>query len=153
MSAWRSARTAAAVPAISATGRLIAPGMWLAANDSRDSTSTRTIRPPASARMSSSRVIVDAALSGSEAELIGASSHGACLALIRGTMRARTLLVAAAALGLLAAWPAPASAQYFGRNKVQYKKLDFQILKTEYFDIYYYPDERDGIGIGARIAE
>src|SRR5436305_10434886 len=151
MSAWRSARTAAAVPAISATGRLVASGMWLAANDSRDSTSTRTIRPPASARMSSSRVIVDAALSGSEAELIGASSHGACLALIRGTMRARTLLVAAAALGLLVA--SPASAQYFGRNKVQYKKLDFQILKTEHFDIYYYPDERDGIDIAARMAE
>jgi len=33
--------------------------------------------------------------------------------------------------------PVPASAQYFGRNKVQYKTLDFQILKTEHFDIYF----------------
>ena len=49
--------------------------------------------------------------------------------------------------------PAPASAQYFGRNKVQYKKLDFQILKTEHFDIYYYPEEREGIDIAARMAE
>ncbi|HZT75690.1 MAG TPA: hypothetical protein VFA27_03470 [Vicinamibacterales bacterium] len=48
---------------------------------------------------------------------------------------------------------APASAQYFGRNKVQYKKLDFQILKTEHFDIYYYPEEREGIDIAARMAE
>ena len=32
-----------------------------------------------------------------------------------------------------------ASAQYFGRNKVQYKNLDFQVLKTEHFDIYFYP--------------
>jgi len=42
---------------------------------------------------------------------------------------------------LVAVWAivasAPASAQYFGRNKVQYKKLDWQILKTEHFDIYY----------------
>src|SRR5262249_45388088 len=45
------------------------------------------------------------------------------------------------------------SAQYFGRNKVQYKKLDFQILKTDHFDIYYYPDEREGIDIAARMAE
>src|SRR5262245_3761588 len=47
----------------------------------------------------------------------------------------------------------PASAQYFGQNKVQYKKLDFQVLKTEHFDIYYYSEERDGIDIAARLAE
>jgi hypothetical protein len=47
----------------------------------------------------------------------------------------------------------PLSAQYFGRNKVQYKKLDFQVLKTEHFDIYYYPEERSGIDISARLAE
>src|SRR5262245_28072084 len=55
------------------------------------------------------------------------------------------------ALSILA--PAPASAQYFGRNKVQYKKLNFQILKTEHFDIYFYPEEREGIDIAARMAE
>ena len=48
---------------------------------------------------------------------------------------------------------APASAQYFGRNKVQYKLLDFQVLKTEHFDIYFYPSERDGIDIAAKLAE
>jgi Tol biopolymer transport system component len=48
---------------------------------------------------------------------------------------------------------APAAAQYFGRNKVQYKKLDFQVLKTEHFDIYFYPEEREGIDIAARMAE
>jgi WD40 repeat protein len=58
-----------------------------------------------------------------------------------------------AVAGLLAAVPATASAQYFGRNKVQYKKLDFQILKTEHFDIYYYPEEREGIDVAARMAE
>lgn len=47
----------------------------------------------------------------------------------------------------------PAAAQYFGRNKVQYKKLDFQVLKTEHFDIYFYPSEREGIDIAARMAE
>ena len=47
----------------------------------------------------------------------------------------------------------PASAQYFGRNKVQFKKLDFQVLKTEHFDIYYYPAEREGIDFAARMAE
>ena len=45
----------------------------------------------------------------------------------------------------------PASAQYFGRNKVQYKKLDFQVMKTEHFDIYFYPEEREGIDIAARM--
>jgi Tol biopolymer transport system component len=47
----------------------------------------------------------------------------------------------------------PASAQYFGQNKVQYKNLDFKVLKTEHFDIYFYPNERDGIDIAARLSE
>ena len=37
---------------------------------------------------------------------------------------------------------APLQAQYFGRNKVQYQNFDFQVLKTEHFDIYYYPAEQ-----------
>src|SRR5919199_1041784 len=67
------------------------------------------------------------------------------------TGHARAALVAAALLTLVTS--APVSAQYFGRNKVQYKKLDFQILKTEHFDIYFYPEEREGIDIAARMAE
>src|SRR5262245_8397119 len=47
----------------------------------------------------------------------------------------------------------PASAQYFGRNKVQYRDFDFQVLKTEHFDIYFYPSERSGVEIAARMAE
>ena len=54
--------------------------------------------------------------------------------------RIRLVIVAAAAACLMA--PAGASAQYFGRNKVQYKNLDFQVLKTEHFDIYFYPSAR-----------
>ncbi|MGH8518740.1 MAG: basic secretory protein-like protein, partial [Panacagrimonas sp.] len=35
----------------------------------------------------------------------------------------------------------PADAQYFGRNKVQYEKFDWRILKTDHFDLYFYPAE------------
>ncbi|WP_231459688.1 basic secretory protein-like protein [Pedobacter sp. Leaf132] len=31
-----------------------------------------------------------------------------------------------------------AQAQYFGQNKVRYKKLDFKVLQTPHFEIYYY---------------
>ena len=31
-------------------------------------------------------------------------------------------------------------AQYFGRNKVQYQRFDFRIIKTKHFDVYYYPE-------------
>jgi len=34
------------------------------------------------------------------------------------------------------------NAQYFGRNKVQYEDFDFEVLETENFNIYYYPDEK-----------
>jgi len=69
-------------------------------------------------------------------------------------MKARASVVhIPAAILLLLLTTGPASAQYFGRNKVQFKQLDFQLLKTENFDIYYYPSEREGIDIAARMAE
>ena len=46
-----------------------------------------------------------------------------------------------------------ADAQYFGRNKVQYRTFSFEILKTEHFDLYFYPEERQAAEIVARMAE
>lgn len=42
---------------------------------------------------------------------------------------------------------------YFGRNKVQYETFNWQVLKTEHFDIYYYPEITEISEIGARFAE
>ena len=47
----------------------------------------------------------------------------------------------------------PLHAQYFGRNKVQYRSFDFDVLKTEHFDVYFYPDEREAAGAAAHMAE
>ena len=41
--------------------------------------------------------------------------------------------------------PVRAEAQYFGQNKVQYRDFDFKVLKTEHFDIYYYPEEEAAV--------
>ena len=46
-----------------------------------------------------------------------------------------------------------AQAQYFGRNKVQYRDFPFEVLATEHFDIYFYPEEREAAGDVARLAE
>src|SRR5688500_7950799 len=54
------------------------------------------------------------------------------------------------ALGLIAS---PLQGQYFGRNKVQYQKFDFQVLKTEHFDIYFYRGEDGAAADAARMAE
>ncbi|HUF46378.1 MAG TPA: hypothetical protein VMM93_01120 [Vicinamibacterales bacterium] len=48
---------------------------------------------------------------------------------------------------------APADAQYFGRNKVQYRAFDFEVLKTEHFDVYYYAEEAEAAAIVSRMAE
>jgi hypothetical protein len=58
----------------------------------------------------------------------------------------------AAVLCLLVAAPA-SEAQYFGRNKVQYQDFDFQVLQTEHFDIYHYPQEAEAVAFAARLAE
>ena len=46
-----------------------------------------------------------------------------------------------------------ADAQYFGRNKVQYRDFKFEVLKTEHFDVYFYPQEREASQEAARMAE
>ncbi|MHB8339515.1 MAG: hypothetical protein ACYDEE_19030, partial [Ignavibacteriaceae bacterium] len=46
-----------------------------------------------------------------------------------------------------------AHAQYFGRNKVTYDNFDFKVLHTEHFNIYYYPEEKEGVDFAARLAE
>jgi hypothetical protein len=56
-------------------------------------------------------------------------------------------------LALAQALAAPAEAQYFGRNKVQYRAFDFQIIKTEHFDVYYYEQERAAAVDAARMVE
>jgi Tol biopolymer transport system component len=44
-------------------------------------------------------------------------------------------------------------AQYFGRNKVQYRKFDFKIMKTKHFDIYFYQQDVEVVKQAAMIAE
>jgi Tol biopolymer transport system component len=56
-------------------------------------------------------------------------------------------------LAVLLAAAQPAAAQYFGQNKVQYRRFNFSSIQTEHFDIYYYPDERGGALDAARMAE
>src|SRR5262249_35391265 len=65
------------------------------------------------------------------------------------------LTIACTILTIALICPARAVAQddYFGQNKVQYQKFDFKILKTEHFDIYFYPEEADGAQMAARMAE
>lgn len=64
----------------------------------------------------------------------------------------RRLAVAACltGAGLVAS---PASAQYFGQNKVQYRDFHYEVLKTDHFDIYFYPEERAAVEQAARMAE
>ncbi len=57
-------------------------------------------------------------------------------------------------LALLLAPLAPAEAQqYFGRNKVQYDDFDFEVLETEHFEIYYYPEAGVVVEDVSRMAE
>ena len=65
----------------------------------------------------------------------------------------RHRFAAAFALAAVLGAAAPARAQYFGRNKVQYKNLQFEVLKTEHFQLYFYPEERAAVDDLARMAE
>ncbi|MFB6272179.1 MAG: DUF6055 domain-containing protein [Salinibacter sp.] len=67
----------------------------------------------------------------------------------------RSFLCASFALFVLSTVVAvgPASAQYFGKNKVQYEQFNFKTFETDQFDIYFYPSERQAVEDAARMAE
>ncbi|HEU0016591.1 MAG TPA: hypothetical protein VFQ45_23115 [Longimicrobium sp.] len=65
----------------------------------------------------------------------------------------RFAAVVAVAAGAALTASAPAEAQYFGRNKVQYRTFDFRVLRTTHFDVYYYPEEEQAARDAARMAE
>ena len=73
--------------------------------------------------------------------------------LMGGTRRSLVALGFALALGALPGLVGTAEAQYFGQNKVQYENLDFEVLQTEHFDIYYYPEIELAIEFAALMAE
>lgn len=62
-------------------------------------------------------------------------------------------LSALVAVTLSAVIAPPAGAQYFGRNKVQYDRLDFRILPTDHFRVHFYPAESLATIDAARMAE
>ncbi|MBE0643639.1 MAG: PD40 domain-containing protein [Bacteroidetes bacterium] len=47
----------------------------------------------------------------------------------------------------------PASAQYFGKNKVQYTDFDWYFIQSEHFDVYYSNEGYDLAAFTARVAE
>lgn len=49
--------------------------------------------------------------------------------------------------------PEVVSGQYFGRNQVQYEDFDFQILHTDHFDIYHYPQEEKAVKDLGKLSE
>ena len=59
----------------------------------------------------------------------------------------------AAGLVLLVALAPSASAQYFGRNAVQWERRKFQVLKTEHFDVHFYAEEEKAAEQVGRLAE
>lgn len=66
----------------------------------------------------------------------------------------RSILLIALSVSVVA--PDAVLAQYgyhFGRNKVQYEAFDWHVLRTDHFDIYYYPEMRDLAEQGAHFAE
>ena len=67
--------------------------------------------------------------------------------------QARAGALLALAVAGLALAPTAGRAQYFGRNKVQYESFHFQVLRTDHFDVYFYPEEQAAAEQAARIAE
>jgi Tol biopolymer transport system component len=57
------------------------------------------------------------------------------------------------ALLLILALPVPASARYFGKNKVQYRNQEWRVLETRHFEIYFYAREAAIVHDAARLAE
>src|SRR5260221_3377458 len=71
----------------------------------------------------------------------------------RRTMRPTARLILPFIPVLAFALAPPVDAQYFGRNTVQWDRLKFEVLKTDHFDVYYYPEEKLAAEQVGRMAE
>ena len=74
----------------------------------------------------------------------------------RGTLvgdTVRIVLILAAIAIALAGCAGRAGAQYFGRNKVQYERFKFEVLRTQHFDVHYYEAEKPAAQDAARMLE
>jgi Tol biopolymer transport system component len=65
----------------------------------------------------------------------------------------RSLRAFGIAAAILCSCPAGASAQYFGRNKVQYDHTEVRVLATEHFDLYYPREDLSAALTAGRLAE
>jgi Tol biopolymer transport system component len=65
----------------------------------------------------------------------------------------RCLIGVALALFLVTMVPSELLGQQFGRNKVQWKTFDFQVMETDHFDIHFYPEALEGVTDAGRMAE
>ncbi len=72
---------------------------------------------------------------------------------MRLTASKKTLALVAL-LAFAAGALAPAlHAQYYGRNKVQYQKFNFKVMKTRHFDIYFYLEDEQTVKLAGLMAE
>jgi len=67
-------------------------------------------------------------------------------------MRFRLMALLLVSIGLA---PVAANAQigYFGQNRVLFRSFDFRVLRTEHFDIYFYPEKDQSARMVARMSE
>ncbi len=72
---------------------------------------------------------------------------------MRTSIRLIVLSLIFVSAALLAPARLMAQGGYFGRNKVQYQEFRFQVLKTDHFDIYFYPEEEEAARMASRLAE
>jgi hypothetical protein len=63
------------------------------------------------------------------------------------------VIVSVLALAVFAPSTLLAQGDYFGQNKVQYHDFDFKVMKTDHFDIYFYPEEEEAAKLASRMAE
>jgi len=71
-----------------------------------------------------------------------------------GRLHALQVLLALAALTVtIPLLPSDAAAQFFGQNKVQYKRFRWRVLRTQHFDIHYYQGTEAAVNDAALMAE
>ncbi len=67
-------------------------------------------------------------------------------------MNSRSITTLVILLSLVFAVSANAQ-YYFGQNKIQYTDFDWQVLTTEHYNVYFYPEEKDIAEAAAYLAE
>jgi hypothetical protein len=109
--------------------------------------------PAPAGRGTNATVVTGTRIAALSADLLAGPLRGPALQQGASVPQGVRVTIVATVIAITLGAASSASAQYFGRNKVQHKQFEFQVITTDHFQVHFYPEARAAAEETARMAE